>query len=564
MQNRPLDNATWARSLVNELIHQGVRHFCIAPGSRSTPLVQAVADHPLAISHIHFDERGLGFLGLGIAESKQVPVAIIVTSGTAVGNLMPAVIEAKYSFAPLILLTSDRPPELREMGANQTIDQVKIFGSHVKWAFDLPCPGPDLTTAFVRRIAAYAIHRGKMGPVHINCMFREPLSIKGKGIGTTPISRYMPTQVELTEESVSEMIDLISGKKRGIIIAGRMPDFIHKEPITELSRRLGWPIFADVLSNMRNSPRSVPYFSHQEAMPDAILHVGDRLVQKDRLEAEVYIHVCGADHCTDAYGHVTHRININPGRFAEQLLKHLPSTPKMDTFPIWKQESESRHELIDKHFASESALSELSLFYNLGKICNESTAIFLGNSMPVRDANRLLFPTHCGPIFANRGASGIDGNIATAIGLCRGLKMPIVAVIGDLTALHDINSLAMLREDDPITFIVVNNRGGGIFSFLPVAANDDIFEKYFAAKHGYTMEKMAAAFNLDYKLFEEKDFGEISLLINEKRPTLVEVLSDRQTNVIAHQELEHAVFFERRKLSKSSPSLLTRLYGARQ
>ena len=393
-------------------------------------------------------------------------------------------------------------------------------------------------------------------------MFREQHSFNGKGEGTTPISRYMDTEKQLTEESIQEIVDLLAQKERGIIVAGRMPPFIDKDLITQLSHRLGWPIFADILSNMRNSERTIPYFGHQEPSPDAIIHVGDRLIHKEPLEADVYIHVCGTEHCTDAHGAVTHRVTISPDKFSKQLINHLPDSPNIDNFPIWKEESDKRHQLLDKHFARENALTELSLFYRLGKICNESTALFIGNSMPIRDANRLFFPKKCGPIFANRGASGIDGNIASAIGLCRGLKMPLIAVLGDLTTLHDINSLAMLK-DEPITFIIINNGGGGIFSFLPVAANTELFDRYFAAKHSFTLEKMAAAFNIDYQQIEDNDFNEMSLIINEKRPTLVEILSDRSENVIAHQELEHAVFFERRKFAKSPTSLVTRLYGSR-
>ncbi|MCI5052204.1 MAG: 2-succinyl-5-enolpyruvyl-6-hydroxy-3-cyclohexene-1-carboxylic-acid synthase [Simkaniaceae bacterium] len=562
MQNRTMDGATAATCIVKELIHQGLRHFCIAPGSRSTPLTVAIARHPLAKTTVHFDERSLGFYALGLAKATRSPVAIVTSSGTAVANLMPAVIEASMNQLPLIILSADRPCEMRSTGSNQTIDQMGLFSKFACWESDVPCFDFSISPEQFRGFAATAVSRSCKGPVQLNCMFRKPFLGK-KFEDTTPaLIRYHKGKSFLSDEQFQTIADQLGKYEDGIILIGELPHTVDPAIFEALSEALGWPIFTDILSNLRSSSHAVPFIRPEETRSQAILQLGSRLTSTKALEANLYILVSSALEPCDPSGPATDQIEMDPEEFARKIVPFLENREITSWSHDWIEEGLNRREAINSFFQARKKPCELCFFYDLNELINENSALFIGNSMPIREANHLLFPDKMGPVFANRGASGIDGNLSTAIGICRGLEMPLVAIVGDLTFLHDVSALSMLR-DDPILIIVINNNGGGIFSFQPIAAEVEIFEEYFATPQEINLKKIAESYGIDYVLGTKEDAQEIPLRLKKKKPTLMEIQCDRDQNVIIHQEIEDAIFHERRQLKQPARALFTRLYGKR-
>lgn len=473
-----MTQATW---IIDQLVAQGVTTFCIAPGSRSVPLALAAAEHPQAEIVVHFDERGLGFYGLGFGKGAQKPAAIIVTSGTAVANLLPATMEAYHSQVPLILLTADRPHELRDCGGNQTADQVKLFASTVRWGQDL---SPHLDEKAIRSITAQAVFHSRQGPVHLNCPFQEPLYTpslcfsKGKRVDFS-----FPTLISPPMQHRA---------KRGVILLGPLQD---PTPVLELAKRMQWPVFADLLSQARRTPtpEQITHFdfllSSWESPPDLLLHFGGRFIAK-HLPAWApntqLIHVSPHTHLQDPERRLTTRVISDIAPFCARF--EADSDPNWLT--SWQEANSQIHtsliERFDSPFTESHAIANLS----------PDHPIFFGNSMPIRHADHFFFPQNCPPIFANRGLSGIDGNIATAAGIAHALQSPLIAFLGDQTTLHDINSLPLIKKEK-ILLIISNNFGGAIFDYLPVAKSPHA-NTICAAAHHWTFEQAAKMFDIPY------------------------------------------------------------------
>lgn len=505
--------------LIDQLVQQGVRRFCIAPGSRSAPLALAAREHPKATTVVHFDERGLGFYALGYAMGSKEPVALIVTSGTAVANLIPSVLEAHHSCTPLLLLTADRPCELRDCGANQTADQVKIFCGAVRWQSDL---APTLEEKTVRSIGAHAVFcalQNPPGPVHLNCQFREPLYIPPSSLSQgTPLPLSFPHFLPSKPLSVTA--------SRGIIFIG--PISTDVKPILQLGQRLQWPIFADILSNARCSPtpEQIRHFdwilqTKRDLQPDLLLHFGGRLTAKSILEWDTsapLIHVSPFPFLQDPSRRLSQRIQSDIPFFCERF--EAKSDPSW--LNLWQKWDAEMKTLLEEHF--QSPYTEAHAFRSL----NAPRAIFLGNSMPIRDADHFLFPSSSLGFFANRGLSGIDGHIATAAGLFDGLKTPLLACIGDQAALFDLNSLPLLKNQS-VLLLIFNNFGGGIFSHLP-AAKSPHFETLFAASHSWHFREAARMFDLPYVQWEK---------LPSQLPTsgIAELITSREKSVQFHKQL---------------------------
>jgi 2-succinyl-5-enolpyruvyl-6-hydroxy-3-cyclohexene-1-carboxylate synthase len=467
----PVLNAFW---IIDQLIAQGVDHFAISPGSRSTPLALAVATHPKATSRVHFDERGLGFYGLGYAKGRKKPAALIVTSGTAVANLLPSILEAHLSFTPMIVLTADRPHELRACGANQTIDQVKLFGDAVRFQLDL---APDAAESYIRSSVAQAVFsslQNPPGPVQLNCSLREPFYPPPPPSFGKPISHYIPRLTPPQEA-------LHSSASRGFILLGKIP--CDPKCVLDLAARLKWPVFADLLSGARLLPTSEQIRQFDSPLqPDLILHFGDRLTSKSMLtwkNTVPYTHISPYPALQDPERRITTRIQSDIELFCENFTAN--------TDPNWLASWQKIQTPLPSH-----------------PLCvPPDHAVFLGNSMPIRDAENYLFPKECAGFYCNRGVSGIDGNIATAAGLAEGLQKPVIALIGDQACLHDLNSLALLKESRfPVHVIVENNFGGQIFTRHGVAASPH-FKKFWVAEHTWNFEGAARMFDLDYRCDEE-------------------------------------------------------------
>lgn len=547
----------WAKLIIDQLVQQGVRYFCLSPGSRNTPLLLAASEHPSVHTMVHFDERGMAFHALGFAKASGSCAALIVTSGTAVGNLLPAIMEASASFVPLLILTADRPPELRDNGANQTTDQVKVFAHHVRWQIDLPCPESALSDNYVATSIAQAVYRasnGNKGPVHINVMLREPFFSKEDPPLPTSFTTFYESPVITPSLSTIETVSQqLSGIEKGVVIIGSLPQYLSRQPIYDLAKKLNWPVLTDVISGGRSDGAHAQRILYYESIlktwpdlkPDAILHFGDRLVSKTLIEwigavSPLFYGLVAEHPCRhDPKHNVTCRIQSLPATFCSALLPFVAQKNESACFERWEEYSKIVSEQLEIFFSNRSSLTEPGIARWLSSHLTSDWALFLSNSMPVRDADNFLFPDHLvGPIFSNRGVSGIDGNIATAIGIAQGLQRPTIAVLGDLAALHDINSLAQLKQTEyPVILLVVNNGGGALFSFLPVAEKKPFFEKYIAAAHEVEFSNAATLFDIPYYHLGENWNETLSEALSEKKSCLIEATTNRSDNHHLHLEI---------------------------
>ncbi len=561
--NTPKLNELWANTMIKELIHHGVRYFCISPGSRSTPLVLAASAHPLAETFVHFDERGMSFHGLGYAKASKSPVCLIVTSGTAAGNLLPAVMEAFHDEIPLIVLTADRPPELRNTGANQATDQVRLYQNFVRHQVDLPCSDASIPTSFLGTTIAQAMgfaNGENKGPVHINCMLREPFfSTDRTRFFSPPITHSAHTSIfpgkkGIAPAELSALYDEFAEYEKGLILVGGNQSWDSLTSLLSLAERLKWPIFPDILSPVRRERKS-PFLTlgydlmlksiglNEDLSPDAILQFGDRFVSKKVFEwlslkkPKVYIHVAPNLYRKDINHSITHRVESSPETFCRSLVNRAEERKASSWSEFWSALSKNVDESIHHYFAAESTYSEPALFHTLSKTVEKDTALFLSNSMPIRDADAFFLPKHHkGPIYANRGLSGIDGNIATAIGIAKAEGRRVLAVVGDLAFLHDINSLAQLQSlSTPISFLVINNNGGGIFSHLPIAKKEKEFRTFFQTPHSAELKHTAPLFGLSYSAPISLEALQEDLKKGSAEHRLIEVKTDAKTNGLVRQ-----------------------------
>lgn len=555
----------WADALIDQLVSSGVSHFFIAPGSRSTPLAMAAARHARAETLVHFDERGTAFMALGAARAMGHPAAWITTSGTALANGFPAIVEASIDSIPMILLTADRPPELRHTGANQTIDQVKLFGDYVRWFFDFPVPDDRLSSDFVRSTAAHAIARASgvdPGPVHLNCMFREPLSpdrsYEPRAAGDTRPFMTFPPRLMGSPEAVERVREVMAAAERPVIVAGRMNNRDDPGAIARLAERLGWPLIADIQSQLRLGtdaganrldhfdPLLAAGVEHPEP-PDLVLHFGAALVSKRIAqwladsESARRVSIRGESSRLDPSHQIGTRIQATPGAFASQLLEHPAGYPPHPHLQQWMEMTAHVRGRIADVLLRQVTLSEPAVAHHLTTLVPESHVLVAGSSMPIRDLD--MFAAADGAaisVIANRGASGIDGTVATAVGVAEAARRPVTLLCGDLTLLHDLNSLAAAAKSrHPIIIIVINNDGGGIFSFLPVARHREVFEPYFGTPHGLRFRDAASMFGLAYEAppdipafrsaYESAARGSTSAVI--------ELITDRADNRDQHQRL---------------------------
>lgn len=565
-------NALSASMMVEELIRNGVDRFCLAPGSRCTPLTLAVARNPRARIFKHFDERGLGFFALGLARGGGEPAVVITTSGTAVANLLPAVVEADLEDLPLIVLSADRPPELRDTGANQAINQVGLFGHRVRWFVDLPCPGTQHGADYLLHTIDHAVARARRGPVHLNAMYREPLAPDDQGPNLSPWmgslghwiesndphTRYAGGQRVVDESTVQELAGLLVADASGVLVVGHLRSDADRAGALTLGEMLGWPIVADLGSGLRAGVSSSHMIhqldvilQHDAAMsdaPDAVIHLGGRFLSKrvqawiNRHQPSIYVLCHDSDHQL-VPGMVTHRVLGSVQAFCEDLAR----ASKPGTDRTWLERWQQRQALCTEvlNVQLQSVLSEPALARTVSRLIPAGHHMFLGNSMPVRDMDMFTWPEcQAAGIHANRGASGIDGLIASAAGVVEGRGQPLTLLIGDLSALHDLNSLNLLRKaSSPVTLVVVNNDGGGIFSFLPIASQEDVFEDYFGTPHGLQFEGAAAQFELAYtRVASMEDFvASYTEAVTGTVSSLIEVTTQRNANVSDHQSIRDAV-----------------------
>ena len=574
--NAPNQTYLWTQLLVEELVRNGVTTFFVAPGSRSTPLTVAAARHSGAQTVLHVDERGNAFAALGYGRATQTPAAWITTSGTAVANGLPAVVEASVDGVPLLLLTADRPPELRDTGANQTIDQVNIFGDYVRWQVDVPPPTDEIDPAYVLTTTNQVVHRARRapaGPVHVNCMFRKPLepvesevsvavpeTVKRWATGTEPYTQY-PTPVSTPAGAdIEALAEDLSGTERGLVVAGRLDTAAAADAVQRVAVHLGWPLVPDLTSQLRlggEQAGHVPYgdlvltseLFREAHAPEAVLQVGGQFASK-RLRLFLRDTAPGTwavvrpdPFRIDPDHRVTHHVEADVPAFADALIARLDDgAGATDWRNAWTTASDRAEAVVRTHADETDALTEPLVATILTDERPSSHALVAASSMPVRDLNRHgSIEGTAGPVYANRGASGIDGTVATAAGVATGRDGPVTLLIGDLALWHDLNGLALL-QDCQVVVVVVNNDGGGIFHFLPIREYDD-FDPYFTTPHGRDFEDAAATFDLPYHRPETPaDFrAAYEEACRSGTSALVEVQTDREANRRVYEDLERAV-----------------------
>lgn len=575
----PNINALWANLIVEELVRNGITYFCLSPGSRSAPLTIAIAEHNKCMQHIHFDERASAFHALGYSSATGKPSVVVTTSGSAVANIFPAIIEASKKKIPLIIITADRPPELRFTGANQTIDQVKIFGAYTRWFVDMPTPTEDILPAFVLTTIDQAVNATLSelkGPVHLNCMFREPLAptvqkLKSQSKylkpidnwikGTKPYTTWFKPQQTLANIKTTEITDIINGSKEGIIAVGKLANPKERKAALQLAEQLNWPIFADISSGLRlgqTHKHIITYFDQillsskcaQAYQPKTIIHLGGRMTSKrfynyiEQIRPRYYITALNHPLRNDPLHCVTHRVQAATDIFLKSILK---STRQKKATHFLKRIQEANrliHAKIDEAFETSDKTTEFELVRMLSRTIPDTHNLFLSNSLIIREMDSFADGNASRiKVNANRGTSGIDGIIASACGYTNGSNKPTTLVIGDLAALYDLNAFIMLKQTrKPVVTIIFNNNGGGIFSFLPISKYKQ-FEKYFGTPHNINFGYTGKLFNIPYVQTDNVDglYCAYHNILKTKKSAIIEVTTDRAENLKFFQKWEKKI-----------------------
>ncbi|MFN8053378.1 MAG: 2-succinyl-5-enolpyruvyl-6-hydroxy-3-cyclohexene-1-carboxylic-acid synthase [Acidimicrobiales bacterium] len=559
----PNEAITFCATLIDQWVRLGVRHAVVSPGSRSTPLALACAGHPGLRTHVHHDERSASFMALGIGLSTRVPALLVTTSGTATTELHSAVVEAHQACVPVLVCTADRPPELQGVHAPQTIRQTGLYGDAVRW-FVEPGP-PDVEHRQSWRflaIDAFAAAMGASlghppGPVHLNLAFREPL-VGPLGELPAPVEVEVPAPVlwGLLDEQLGALRRGVAGR-RGVIVAGdraaRSAD--DAEALIALAATLGWPVLADHQSGLRGLHREVvTTFDSllrvdavaQEMRPEFVLHVGGLLAS--RITNEWLARSAATHVALDRWG-----IHPDPDRMLDERFtadvalacRQLAGGGIEGAAPEWAErwshlEYEARRAVIRTR-AGEPLLVNTAL-----RSVPEGGNLVVSSSMPVRDLE--WYGDRRGDIgvFSNRGANGIDGVTSTAAGVALGTGAPTICVIGDVAFLHDTNGLLGIgRRELPLCIVVIDNDGGGIFSFLPQAEalEPERFEQLFGTPHAVDLMGLARAHGLDTAFaFTHDEFVAIlQKWAGLPRPLVVVMRSERGRNVVEHRAINDAV-----------------------
>jgi 2-succinyl-5-enolpyruvyl-6-hydroxy-3-cyclohexene-1-carboxylate synthase len=569
------------RAFVDELARCGMRSACTSPGSRCTPLVLTLAREQRLRCYSHIDERCAGFFALGLAKASGLPVAVTCTSGTAAAELLPAAIEAFQARVPLILLTADRPPELRENGAGQAIDQLKLFGSAAKWFFEVgthEASGERLR--WIRTLACRAYwtaSEGRPGVVHLNFPLREPLVTDGPLPADesgrpdhAPYVRRPPVQVS----SDVRLHELVETSKRGVLVAGRHERGTSLgQAAAAFCEAAGWPLLADPLSGARRGDAAVAHYDAllreqqfaSEMRPDLVLRVGDLPVSKP-LRSWLASLSGIPQVALDPEGAWQDPASVLSDSFALEpasALAKLASSPPMaeaDWLARWRAADERAAGAILGVLGSVE-LNEPAVAAELGVLLPERATLFVASSMSVREIET-FWPVRGDPprVLCNRGANGIDGTVSSAFGAAADTDGPVVLLIGDVALAYDIGGLlAAKRLDLKLTIVLLDNGGGGIFDFLPVsrvamadqgdtgredADREDIYTHHIATPTGLDFAQAAALYGLAHERVESIPAFRAALeraLASQSGSTIVQVQTDRTSNVELHGRVWSAV-----------------------
>ncbi len=545
------------RAFCDELARCGVEHACTSPGSRCTPIVLSLVREPRIRCWSHLDERCAGFFALGAAKATNKPTAITCTSGTAAANLAPAVIEAHQARVPLIVLTADRPPELRDVGAGQTIDQLKLYGGFVKWFVEVGVhEATPERLRWIRTLACRTVWtalNGRPGPVHLNFPLREPLVLDGP-LPPDPTARADDHPYVLVEPPAAPAPAGGPGPRpsgRLLVVAGAgTPD---PEGLAEYAARHGVPVLADPLSGARRGAAAVAHYDlllRDPAFADAhrptfIFRLGDLPTSKP-LRAWLASLPDVAQIALDPHG-----VWQDPaGVVGMRLGGRLPQPEHIDVEPGWLARWRAADDAAAATIAAElgDELSEPLIAARLGGWLPPDAILFAASSMPVRDLEEFAPVSETAPtVLSNRGANGIDGTVSSAFGIAAATGKPVAVLIGDVALLHDIGGLlAAGRLGLKLTIVLLNNDGGGIFHFLPVATQTDAFEEHVATPHGVDFAHVASLYGLVHERpispADLKAAVEISLAHGKAgKATLLEVRTNREQNLALHRRIAAAM-----------------------
>ncbi|MED3876698.1 2-succinyl-5-enolpyruvyl-6-hydroxy-3-cyclohexene-1-carboxylic-acid synthase [Lysinibacillus capsici] len=548
--------------MVASLVQAGVENVVVSPGSRSTPLAYAVASTKQVKMYRQVDERSAAFFALGLAKATTKPVVLLCTSGTAAANYFPAIVEASYARVPLIIITADRPHELREVGAPQAINQPNLYGSHVKWSVDFPlADGAEPTLPFIERHLARAVAiatSAPFGPVHINVPFREPLLIDlQQELPAVTFKHSSMGQLTPTRVDQQVLSSIIQSTKRGFMIIGELALGTELSIVWEFVRQLKWPVIVESLSNMRTSvPEDcLPYIvtTYDAIMksddfkalvqPDTVIRIGAQPVSKfimqfiTKSRPNAYVIIDEDPMFRDATGVSTHFIHANVDQWLTELA--ITETAIEETYLVeWQKANQLASMFIEQY--AEVEKDEGAIVSRLLKMIPDGSDIFVSSSMPVRDIDTFLLATPKDlRVFANRGTNGIDGVVSTAIGFSQGNNRESYLLIGDLAFLHDVNGLIASRyQECNLTIIVMNNDGGGIFSYLPQSTVEDHYEDLFGTPTALEFRDIAHMYDMDYVRVETiSELSEKFSTCKNHSLRLVEIFTDRTENVNAHRGL---------------------------
>ncbi|WP_266076460.1 2-succinyl-5-enolpyruvyl-6-hydroxy-3-cyclohexene-1-carboxylic-acid synthase [Haladaptatus caseinilyticus] len=574
----PNRNTLWAETFVDEVAKAGIDAVCLAPGSRSTPLTVAFATHDDIEVFSHLDERSAAFFALGRAKRTGTPTPIVCTSGTAAANFHPAIIEADRARVPMLVCTADRPPELRDSGANQTVDQEKLYGDAVRWYADIAEPEASARKLrYLRTTTARALTSATgtpPGPVHLNFPFRKPLeptavpgdvpdgfedehplAVTGRDEPFVTVSQGVP---ELDPESLVSIAETVSDAERGLLVVGPADaPTPTRDSLSQLADKTGFPILADPLSGHR--------FGHDRTIiggydsylvrdvtdewpdPDVVIRFGASPTSKtlrqylERTDTRQYL-VDAAGGWREATFTATDLVVADPTRFVRRLVGELPERSESDDWSASFERADSCHW---EHVEQSNDHFEGGVLAAVTELVPDPATLFVSNSMPVRDIDRFGKPRSADvTVLGNRGASGIDGIISTALGAGSATTDPVVLVLGDIAYYHDMNGLlALTRSGVDATIVEINNDGGGIFHMLPIESFDPPFTGQFRTPHGLDFEATEGLYDLDFDRVETlSEFRErFQTSLNTAGTQVIEVITDADASHRVRESIQESV-----------------------
>ncbi len=583
-------NRNWAfcRAFFDELARAGVRHVVVCPGSRSAPLAGVAARHEALRCWPHIDERSAGFFALGLAKASRAPVALLCTSGTAAVNFHPAVVEAYHACVPLLVLSADRPAELRGWGAGQTIDQVGLYGSHVRWFAEVALPeATGGMLRYARALACRAVDSAAAspaGPVHLNFPLREPLDpraipgdlaedlaardpLAASGRGERPYVRVRHAAAALPSEQAASLARRMAGCERGVIACGPLdapPDLAEK--IAALAQRAGWPLLAEPTSQLRCGPHvaSAPVVATADLLlrdagfaaghaPDFVLQLGTTPTSKayrrwlERRPPRELVLADAHGGWSDPHHLASELLCVDPQALCDALLPQLAARPASTWLGDFLEADRRAARAVERHLLVDEDLLEARAVRELAAALPDGALLYVSNSTPVRDLDAFLpaSPRRL-RVLCNRGASGIDGMPSSALGAVAAQVAPVVLLTGDLALLHDCGALlAARRHALPLAIVVLDNDGGGIFSLLPIGGFGDAvaFETHFRTPHGIDLEPLCRGMGADFSWATSWEHLRAALKEALSAPgvSVVGLRVDRDRNVAQLAALESAV-----------------------